>query len=70
MFGSEERLAFKRKIKKYWQEIGDWHMVLIKGQAQFNYFKYYPIKSRWLLIDQKNVCSPAVFNDKQYAIEK
>ncbi len=28
-------------------------MVLIKGQAQFNYVKYYPIRSRWILIDQK-----------------
>ncbi len=28
-------------------------MVLIKGQAQFNYVKYYPIRSRWVLIDQK-----------------
>lgn len=28
-------------------------MVLIKGQAQFNYVKYYPIKCRWVLIDQQ-----------------
>jgi hypothetical protein len=28
-------------------------MVLIKGQAQFNYVKYYLITSRWILIDQK-----------------
>jgi len=45
-------------------------MVLIKGQAQFNYVKYYPIRSRWNLIDQKEkVCLPAVLNNNQYAIE-
>jgi hypothetical protein len=36
-------------------------MVLIKGQAQFNYVKYYLIMSRWVLIDQKKNCKLMLF---------